>query len=187
MTSFFKNFLGRGLPSSLHDPCPHFSCALLLVQAPLSILGPFAPSTRSLPLILERLCFALNFQLFRPPKINSRFCGVYHMFMLSEFLASFSCVVWQCQELPVQVIFLRCFHGLTMDIKQRYQYYISDFRDGIHLDCLASIVFLYFACITPIVTFGGLMGHQTDGYMASHCLFDSCFSPLSALLNDTWC
>ena len=31
------------------------------------------------------------------------------------------------------------------------------------MQCLASIIFLYFACITPIVTFGGLLGQQTGG------------------------
>jgi hypothetical protein len=30
---------------------------------------------------------------------------------------------------------------------------------------LASIFFMFFACITPIVTFGGLMGDKTDQHM----------------------
>jgi len=55
--------------------------------------------------------------------------------------------------------------GLIRDIKNRYSLYWSDIRDGIHIQCVASTVFLFFACITPIVTFGGLMGQKTDGYM----------------------
>ena len=53
------------------------------------------------------------------------------------------------------------------DIRNRYQHYWSDIKDGFHIQCFASIVFLYFACITPIVTFGGLLGIATDNYMVS--------------------
>ena len=42
---------------------------------------------------------------------------------------------------------------------------LSDYRDGVHLQSVASIIFLYFACITPIITFGGLLGAATDNYM----------------------
>ena len=54
-----------------------------------------------------------------------------------------------------------------MDIRRRYRYYGSDIIDGLNLQCLATVVFLYFACITPIVTFGGLLGKTTDGSMVS--------------------
>ena len=57
------------------------------------------------------------------------------------------------------------FGGLIDDVKRRGPWYLSDFIDGFHLQCLASIIFLYFACITPIVTFGGLLGQQTNGEM----------------------
>jgi len=53
------------------------------------------------------------------------------------------------------------------DMTSRYQFFLSDFTDGLHLQCFASTIFLYFACITPIVTFGGLMGQKTDNYMVS--------------------
>ena len=49
--------------------------------------------------------------------------------------------------------------------------YLSMLRDGINMQCLASAIFLFFACISPIVTFGGLMGQKTGGHMVSisHC------------------
>ncbi len=57
--------------------------------------------------------------------------------------------------------------GLIRDMKRRYSLYWSDIKDGIHLQCLSSVVFLYFAVITPIVTFGGLLGIETKNYMVS--------------------
>nr|MBC8437551.1 HCO3- transporter [Planctomycetota bacterium] len=39
--------------------------------------------------------------------------------------------------------------------------YRSDFTDGLHIKCLASILFLFFACLAPAVLFGGLMGDAT--------------------------
>jgi len=55
------------------------------------------------------------------------------------------------------------------DIKNCYtpKMYASMLKDGLNMQCLASIIFLFFACISPIVTFGGLMGQKTDGHMVS--------------------
>ncbi|ESN92615.1 hypothetical protein HELRODRAFT_69270, partial [Helobdella robusta] len=61
----------------------------------------------------------------------------------------------------------KLFGGLTKDIKRKSAFYVSDITDGLSVQCLASIIFLYFACITPIVTFGGLMAGKTDGYMGT--------------------
>jgi len=61
--------------------------------------------------------------------------------------------------------FGRLFGGLLADMRRRYGYYRSDIVDGLNLQCLATIVFLYFACITPIVTFGGVLGQMTDDRM----------------------
>ncbi len=63
------------------------------------------------------------------------------------------------------ILYFRPFGGLIRDMKMRYSWYLSDITDGFNLQCLASILFLYFACVTPIVTFGGLLGQATDGYM----------------------
>jgi hypothetical protein len=36
-----------------------------------------------------------------------------------------------------------------------------DRQDALSLQCLASYFFLYFACLAPIITFGGLLGDAT--------------------------
>jgi anion exchange protein len=65
----------------------------------------------------------------------------------------------------------RFFGGFVNDIRHRYPLYLSDLKDVLHPQCIASTVFLFFACITPIVTFGGLLGKETDGYMGTiECL-----------------
>jgi len=70
----------------------------------------------------------------------------------------------------------RVFGGLIRDVKNRYPLYWSDIKDGLHVQCVASTVFLFFACITPIVTFGGLMGQKTDNWMATiECLMSGAF------------
>jgi mannitol/fructose-specific phosphotransferase system IIA component (Ntr-type) len=53
--------------------------------------------------------------------------------------------------------------GLLQDIRRRWPHYISDFRDGLHSKCIGSILFLFFACLAPAVTFGGFMSKQTGG------------------------
>jgi len=54
---------------------------------------------------------------------------------------------------------------MIADVKRRYRQYKSDILDGLNAQCLASVIFLYFACITPIVTFGGLMSQKTGLYL----------------------
>ncbi|XP_078702374.1 electroneutral sodium bicarbonate exchanger 1-like isoform X9 [Branchiostoma floridae x Branchiostoma belcheri] len=61
----------------------------------------------------------------------------------------------------------RLFGGLIDDIKRKAPHYLSDFKDGISLQCLSSVLFLYFACITPVITFGGLLGDATENYQAA--------------------
>jgi mannitol/fructose-specific phosphotransferase system IIA component (Ntr-type) len=53
--------------------------------------------------------------------------------------------------------------GLFADIRRRWPYYPSDFRDGLHPKSMTSTLFLYFACMAPTVTFGGLMATATNG------------------------
>ena len=61
----------------------------------------------------------------------------------------------------------KLFGGLRNDIKRKRPWYLSDFKDAISLQCVASYFFIYFACLTPIITFGGLLGDATGNNMAS--------------------
>ncbi|XP_067416440.1 anion exchange protein 3 isoform X2 [Emydura macquarii macquarii] len=58
-----------------------------------------------------------------------------------------------------------CFGGLVRDIKRRYPKYLSDIRDAVHSQCLAAVLFIYFAALSPAITFGGLLGEKTEGLM----------------------
>ncbi|ODM89301.1 Sodium-driven chloride bicarbonate exchanger [Orchesella cincta] len=61
----------------------------------------------------------------------------------------------------------RLFGGLCNDIKRKVPWYWSDFKDAFSSQCVASWLFLYFACLTPIITFGGLLGKATNNNMAA--------------------
>ena len=50
---------------------------------------------------------------------------------------------------------------------RRWPHYLSDFRDGLHAKCVGSTLFLFFACLAPAVTFGGVMAVQTDGQIGA--------------------
>ncbi|OAE29999.1 hypothetical protein AXG93_3893s1060 [Marchantia polymorpha subsp. ruderalis] len=51
--------------------------------------------------------------------------------------------------------------GILEDAKRRYKHYLSDFTDGVHPKAAAATFFLYFACLTPCLAFGGLMATVT--------------------------
>ena len=57
----------------------------------------------------------------------------------------------------------RPFAGIKADIKRRLPHYIADFKDGLRAKSIASIVFMFFACLAPAITFGGLLGDNTNG------------------------
>ncbi|KAI4831769.1 hypothetical protein KUCAC02_001297 [Chaenocephalus aceratus] len=61
----------------------------------------------------------------------------------------------------------RLFGGLFLDIKRKAPHYFSDFKDAISLQCLASFLFLYCACMSPVITFGGLLGEATEGRVSA--------------------
>ncbi|KAL0107935.1 hypothetical protein PUN28_014892 [Cardiocondyla obscurior] len=61
----------------------------------------------------------------------------------------------------------RLFGGLINDIKRKAPFYVSDFKDALALQCVASFIFLYFACLSPIITFGGLLSEATGKNMAA--------------------
>ncbi|XP_036616085.1 anion exchange protein 2 isoform X1 [Trichosurus vulpecula] len=57
----------------------------------------------------------------------------------------------------------RPFGGLIRDVRRRYPHYLSDFRDALDPQCLAAVIFIYFAALSPAITFGGLLGEKTEG------------------------
>lgn len=61
----------------------------------------------------------------------------------------------------------RLFGGWIADIRRRLPHYASDFRDGLHTKCVASTLFLFFACLAPAVTFGGIMGQLTGNQIGA--------------------
>uniref|UniRef100_A0A8C4N3C8 Anion exchange protein n=1 Tax=Eptatretus burgeri TaxID=7764 RepID=A0A8C4N3C8_EPTBU len=61
----------------------------------------------------------------------------------------------------------RLFGGLVLDVKRKTLWYLSDFRDALSLQCIASFLFLYCACMSPVITFGGLLGEATDGHISA--------------------
>ena len=63
------------------------------------------------------------------------------------------------------IYFFRFCGGLIDDIKRKAPWYLSDFTDGLNFQCLSSVIFMYFACLAPIITFGGLLGSATDDNM----------------------
>ena len=59
------------------------------------------------------------------------------------------------------------FGGLINDIKRKMPWYWSDFKDSFALQCVASMIFIYFACLTSFITFGGLLGDATENRIAA--------------------
>uniref|UniRef100_A0A7N9AU46 Anion exchange protein n=1 Tax=Mastacembelus armatus TaxID=205130 RepID=A0A7N9AU46_9TELE len=59
----------------------------------------------------------------------------------------------------------RPFGGMIRDIKRRYQYYKSDITDALNAQALAAVIFIYFAALSPAITFGGLLADKVDNMM----------------------
>uniref|UniRef100_A0A3B4AIF3 Anion exchange protein 3 n=1 Tax=Periophthalmus magnuspinnatus TaxID=409849 RepID=A0A3B4AIF3_9GOBI len=57
------------------------------------------------------------------------------------------------------------FGGLIHDIGRRFPHYVSDLRDALDMQCIAAVIFIYFAALSPTITFGGLLGEKTEGMM----------------------
>uniref|UniRef100_A0A669BMD5 Anion exchange protein n=1 Tax=Oreochromis niloticus TaxID=8128 RepID=A0A669BMD5_ORENI len=57
----------------------------------------------------------------------------------------------------------RPFGGLIRDVRRRYPKYVSDFKDALNSQCMAAVIFIYFAALSPAITFGGLLGEKTNG------------------------
>lgn len=61
----------------------------------------------------------------------------------------------------------RLFGGVAADLRRRLPWWVDDFRAGFNLKVLASVLFMYFACLAPAVAFGGLMYVLTDGQIGA--------------------
>ena len=58
------------------------------------------------------------------------------------------------------------FRGLRDDLKRKSKCYPSDWLDGLRSGkSIAAIAFLYFACLAPVVAFGGALSSLTQGAM----------------------
>ena len=65
--------------------------------------------------------------------------------------------------------------GLIKDVKRRAKYYITDYKDGINLQCIMVSIFLYFAVFATNVAFGGLLEEKTDSWLGvSEVIFATC-------------
>ena len=53
--------------------------------------------------------------------------------------------------------------GVRRDFERRWGVYRSDFRDGFNSKVLATVFFLFFACMAPAIAFGGLLFVLTKG------------------------
>ena len=77
------------------------------------------------------------------------------------------------------------FGGVINDFKRRGPWYWSDIRDGLNVQCFSAAIFIYFACLSGAVAFGGLLGDKTRGLIGiPETLIVSCASgALFALLS----
>lgn len=65
----------------------------------------------------------------------------------------------------------RPFGGLIRDVQRRYPKYLSDFKDALNSQCMAAVIFIYFAALSPAITFGGLLGELHAGNESCYCGF----------------
>lgn len=61
----------------------------------------------------------------------------------------------------------KLFGGVLADLRRRLPLYGSDFKDGLNGKTVASVFFLFFACLAPAVAFGGLLEVLTAGQIGA--------------------
>lgn len=77
----------------------------------------------------------------------------------------------------------RLFGGLINDVKRKIPFYKSDFKDGLHIQCIGSILFMYLATLAPNITFGAFLGQETHQHMGTmECLLAVAFVNLAFAL-----
>lgn len=55
--------------------------------------------------------------------------------------------------------------GIHSDIRRRAPHYLSDWLDGLNPKSIPAVLFLYCACLAPVVAFGGITSALTGGSM----------------------
>ena len=85
----------------------------------------------------------------------------------------------------------RPFGGMIKDIKKRFPLYVSDIKDGLNMQCVSVFVFIYFAALSPAITFGGLLSechvvlyvalvsHLAHVHLRVHVDVDTCIRVLA--------
>lgn len=102
-----------------------------------------------------------------------RFIGKTEFFILF-FLAALAAAAEEQEVDPLTRTGSFC-GGLVLDIKRRAKFYLSDFKDGFNLQCLLTLIFLYFSVFAPNVAFGSLLDKKTDGWLGvSEVIFATC-------------
>lgn len=97
----------------------------------------------------------------KPGKISKRQVSIFNQIQMHELAHA---------AMPMELKRTgTCFGGLIADVKRKAKWYWSDFRDAFRSDtfaqCLAATFFLFFANITKIITFGGVMEAFLDKNM----------------------
>ncbi|XP_063072664.1 solute carrier family 4 member 1b (Diego blood group) [Engraulis encrasicolus] len=59
----------------------------------------------------------------------------------------------------------RPFGGMIRDFRRRYEHYRSDITDALNAQVLAAVIFIYFAALSPAITFGGLLADKVENMM----------------------
>lgn len=59
----------------------------------------------------------------------------------------------------------RIWGGLINDLRRRMPMYKSDILDGLNSETLAATIFMYFACLSTAITFGGLASSKTNSWI----------------------
>jgi hypothetical protein len=57
--------------------------------------------------------------------------------------------------------------GFVADVRRKAPFYASDYVDGFNMKGLATILFLFFACLAPSIAFGGLLAFLTNGQIGT--------------------
>ncbi|KAK1805800.1 hypothetical protein P4O66_012789, partial [Electrophorus voltai] len=92
---------------------------------------------------------------------------LYHVFCIFMAVTSLASTAPWILPNVLLVMVLKFFGGLILDVKRKAPHYLSDYTDAVSLQCLASFLFLYCACMSPVITFGGLLGEATEGRISA--------------------